>query len=62
MHPMMIMAMAGEVARERRHDRHRAELRSLALANRAQGVDGAHVTSRFLRRLLAGVDLRPRLS
>ena len=42
MHPMMIMALAGEVERERQRDRHTAQLRSLALANHAQGFDGSH--------------------
>ena len=38
MHPMMIMAVAEEVERERQRDRHTVQLRSLALANRAEGV------------------------
>jgi hypothetical protein len=62
MHPMMIMALAGEVERERRRDRHTVQLRSLALANRAQSFDGSHAASGFARRLLAGFGLRPRLS
>ena len=62
MHPMMIMALAGEVERERQRDRHTAQLRSLALANHAQGFDGSHAARGFARRLLAGVRLRPRLS
>jgi hypothetical protein len=62
MHPMMIMAVAREVERERQRDRHEVQLRSLALANRAQGFDGSHAASRFARRLLAGISLRPRLS
>jgi hypothetical protein len=37
MHPMMIFALAGEVERERQHDRYTARLRSLAAAHRAQG-------------------------
>ena len=62
MHPMMFMALAGEVERERRRDRRTAQLRSLALANRAEGFDGSHAASGFARRLLAGFRLRPRLS
>jgi hypothetical protein len=41
MHPMMIMAMAREVEKERQHERHQVQLRTLALANRAQGFDGS---------------------
>lgn len=61
MHPMMIMAVAREVERERGLDRHKVQLRSLALANRGQGFDGSHASG-FARRLLAGISLRPRLS
>jgi hypothetical protein len=62
MHPMMIMAVAREVERERQHDRHQVQLRSLALANRARGFDGSPAAGGFARRLLAGISLRPRLS
>ena len=62
MHPMMIMALAGEVERERRRERQAVALRSLALANRAQGVDASDAGRGFARRLLAGFGLRPRLS
>lgn len=62
MHPMMIMAVAREVEREHHGDRHKVELRSLALANRAQGLDGSHPASGVTRRLRAGISLRPRLS
>ncbi len=62
MHPTMIMAVAREVERERGLDRHKVQLRSLALAYRAQGFDGSHAASRFARRLLADLGLRPRFS
>jgi hypothetical protein len=62
MHPTMIMALAGEVERERRSDRHAVQLQSLARANRAQGIDGSDAARGFARRLLAGFGLRPRLS
>jgi hypothetical protein len=62
MHPMMIMALAGEVERARRSDRHAVQLRSLALANRARGVDGSGAARGLARRLLAGFGLRPGLS
>ncbi len=62
MHPMMIMAVAREVETERQHDRHTVRLRSLALANRAQGTDGSHASSGHARRLFAGISLRPRPS
>ena len=62
MHPMMILALAGEVARQRRRDRQADHVRSLELANRAGDVDGSHGAVGFVRRLLAGIDLRPRLS
>lgn len=62
MHPMMIMAVAREVESERRRDGHKVQLRSLALANRAQGVDGSHTASRFARGVLVGIGLRPRVS
>ena len=61
MHPMMIMAVAREVESERRRDRDRVQLRSLALADRAQGFDGSRAASGVARRLLAGISLRPRL-
>jgi hypothetical protein len=62
MHPMMIMAAAQEVERERQHDRHEVQLRSLALASHAQGFEDSHAASGFARRLVAGISLRPRLS
>ena len=62
MHPMMIMAVALGVERERQSDRHQVQLRSLALANRAQGFDGSPAGSGFARRLVAGISLRPRPS
>lgn len=62
MHPMIIMAVAREAEWERRRDQRKIHLRSLALANRAQGVDGSHTTSRVARGLLVGIGLRPRLS
>ncbi len=55
MHPMMIMAVGREVETERQRDRHTVQLRSLALANRAQGLDGSHAALGFARRLLAGI-------
>jgi hypothetical protein len=61
MHPMMIMAVAWEVARERQRDGGRVQLQSLALANRPQGFDGSRAASGVARRLLAGISLRPRL-
>jgi hypothetical protein len=62
MHPMMIIAVAREVERERQRDWHKLQRRSLALANSARGFDGSHAASGFGRRLLAGTSLRPRLS
>jgi hypothetical protein len=62
MHPMMIMAVAREVERDRQHDRNKVQLQSLVLANRAPGFDCSPATSGFERRLLAGISLRPRFS
>lgn len=62
MHPMMIMAVAREVERERRRDRDSVQLRSLALANRAHGFGGFCAPSRVARRLSVGISLRPRVS
>lgn len=62
MHPMMIMAVAREVERERQRDRHKVQLRSLALANRAQRFEGSCAEGGLARRLLVGISLRPRLS
>lgn len=62
MHPMMFMAVAGEIERERQRERQTIQLRSLALANRAQGFEGSPAPRTFARRLLAGISLRPRLS
>jgi hypothetical protein len=62
MHPMMIMAVAREGEWERQRDRQELQLRSLALASRAQGVQGWHRASRFARGLLVGFGPRPRFS
>jgi len=62
MHPMMILALVREVERERRRDEHDAQLRSLALSNRAQGFDASHAGRGFARRRRASSSLRPRLS
>jgi hypothetical protein len=62
MHPMMIMAVAREIERGRQRDRHKVQLRSLALANHAQGCEGSHAARGFAPRLLAGINLRPQLS
>jgi hypothetical protein len=62
MHPMMIMAMAREVERERRRDRRNVQLQSLALANLAPGFDGSPASSVFARWLRDGFGLRPRFS
>ena len=62
MHPMMIMAAAREVGRERQRDQHNVKLRSAVLANRAHGFDGSPAAGGFARRLLAGISVRPRLS
>jgi hypothetical protein len=59
MHPMMIMAVAREVERERQRDRHKVQLRSPALATRAQSFDVSHAASGFARRLLAGIACGP---
>lgn len=61
MHPMMIMALSGEVVRERQRDRHAAQRRSLALMNRAE-CDGLNAARGVAWRPLAGFPLRPRLS
>ncbi len=61
MHPMMMMALARDVERDRRRERHDVQLRSLALANRAQALQRSPVGG-FARRLVAGISLRPRLS
>jgi len=62
MHPTMITALAREVEQERQRDRRTAQLLSLALANRAQSVDGSHAARRVARRSLVGISLRPRVS
>jgi hypothetical protein len=59
MHPTLIMAVAREVERERRHDGHEFQLRSL---NRARGRVVSPAAGGFARRLLAGISLRPSLS
>ena len=62
MHPRMIMAVAREVERERQRERHNVELRSLALADRAEGFGGSPAAGGFARRLVAGISMRPGLS
>ena len=62
MHPMMIIAVAREVEKERRRDRHTVWGRSPAPANRAAGFPGWHAASGFARRRLAELGLRPRFS
>ena len=62
MHPMMMMAVAREVERERQSDRREVRLQSLALPNRAPGFDGSHAASVVAQRLLADLGLRPRFS
>ena len=62
MHPKMIIALANEVQGDRESARQRVQLRSLAVANRAHGLDSSAAASRFARRLLAGISLRRRLS
>jgi len=62
MHPMMIMALAREVEREHQRGPDKAHLPSLPLPNRAHGLGGSRVASRFTRRPLAGTSLRRRLS
>jgi hypothetical protein len=62
MHPIMIMAMAREVEIERQRDRHTNQLRSLAVAHRAEGFDGWHRANGFARRLFAGISLPPRVA
>jgi len=62
MHPMMIMAVAREIEDERQRGRHKVHLRSVALANRSQGLDGSSAAGGVARRLLNGISLRPRLS
>jgi hypothetical protein len=62
MHPMMIMAVAREVERERQRDRHTVQPQSLALADRFRGFDGSQAAGGPARRLLARISLRPRLS
>ena len=62
MHPTMTMALAGEVERDRRRDRHASQLRSLVRANHVHSVEGSRPAGGLARRLRAGVRLRPRLS
>lgn len=61
MHPMMIMAVAREIERERQRDRRNVQLRSLAGVNRGQGFGGSPAAGRFAR-LIPGISLRPRFS
>lgn len=63
MHPMMIMAVAGEVERERQRDRRLAQRqsRALALATCAEGFGSSDAARGFARRRLAGISLRPRV-
>jgi len=62
MHAKMMIALAKEVERNSASERQRVQVRSLALANRAQALDGSHAAGGFARRLLVGISLRPRLS
>lgn len=62
MHPMMIMALAREIERERRHDRPKVQLRSLAVANPGQDFEGSPAAGGFARRLILGISLRARFS
>lgn len=62
MHPKMMIAVANEVQGNRESERQWVQLRSLALANRAEGVDSSPAAGGFARGLLVGIGLRPRLS
>jgi uncharacterized protein YfiM (DUF2279 family) len=62
MHPMMMMAVAREVENERQRDRHKVQLCSLAVGDRAEGFDGSRAASGVARRMFAGISLRLRLS
>jgi hypothetical protein len=61
MHPMLHIAVARGVERDRQRARHEVELRSLAIASRARGFDGSRAGGSFAR-LFAGISVRPRLS
>ncbi len=58
MHPMTIMAVAREIEDDRQRGRHKVQLRSVALTNRAQRFDGSSAAGGFARRLLTGISLR----
>jgi len=62
MHPMMMMALANEVERERQNERRKLQVRSQVLADPGQGSNGARAASGLGRRLVAGISLWPRLS
>lgn len=62
MHPKMMIALANEIQRDRESELQRVRLRSLVVANRAPGFNRSSAASGLVRRRLAGISLRPRLS
>lgn len=62
MHPTIMMTLATEVANERRNERQSLQLRSQARAAHTQVASGERAANALTRRLLATINLRPRLS
>jgi hypothetical protein len=62
MHPEMMIALSNEVQRDRESELRRNQLRSVAVENLADGFASSPAARRFVRRLLAGISLLPRLS
>jgi hypothetical protein len=61
MHPDLMIAMAGEAARDHEDERQKLRLQSQALVDRMHGSDSARPAS-GLARLISGISPRPRLS
>ena len=62
MHPKMMIALAHEVERDRLNERHKLQLRSQALVDCSQDSSRGRTTNGLVRRLLAGISVRPGLS
>jgi hypothetical protein len=62
MHPMLSMAMANEVERDRRSERQKLQLWSVAMAGRSRRFRASRAARDFARRLIVGLSVRPRLS
>jgi hypothetical protein len=62
MHPKLITALAGEMERDRRSERHTVSTRSLTVGRRPRGYGAPRAADGILGRLRVGLSPRARLS